>query len=62
MSKKRITIERTEQWEYTASGFGMEVVGPSAVEAELKLLRKKLKIGKPEISCCCRVAYVKEEI
>lgn len=37
---KKITIDRTEQWEYTAYGYDMEATGSSEMSAELNLLRK----------------------
>jgi hypothetical protein len=37
---KKIIIERTEQWEYTAYGYGIEATGSSEMSAELNLLRR----------------------
>ena len=37
---KEIKIERTEQWEYTAYGYGFEATGTSDQSAENHLLRK----------------------
>ena len=36
----KVTIKRTEQWEYTAYGYGEEGKGSSEISAELNLLRK----------------------
>lgn len=37
---KRVTFKRTEQWEWTAYGYGEEGRGSSEVSAERNLLRK----------------------
>ncbi len=36
----KVTIKRTEQWEYTAWGYGEVATGGSEMSAELNLLRK----------------------
>jgi hypothetical protein len=58
MANKRIKIKRTEQWEYTAYGYGEEGTGSSEVSAERNLLRKvvkklqkELKKAKEELAC-----------
>tara|TARA_Y100000310_G_scaffold344334_1_gene456508 strand:- start:1159 stop:1347 length:189 start_codon:yes stop_codon:yes gene_type:complete len=38
--KYDIEIHRTEQWEYTATGFGKTAEGSDSNSAELNLLRK----------------------
>lgn len=42
-NKPEITVERTEQWEYTAYGYGMFSTASSEEMAELYLLRKVVK-------------------
>ena len=46
---KRITIKRTEHWEWTAYGYGEEGTGSSEVSAERNLLRKVVKNLKKEL-------------
>ena len=36
--KQQIKIERTEQWEYTAYGYGMSATGSSEISAKANLL------------------------
>ncbi len=43
---KEIKIYRTEQWEWTAYGYGEEATGGSESDAELNLLRKVVKKNK----------------
>lgn len=40
--KSKVSIDRTEQWEYTAYGYGNMATGSSEQSAELNLLRKVL--------------------
>lgn len=54
---KEITIDRTEQWEYTASGYGMAATACSEEIAELNLLRKVVDKLEDEISTLELDAY-----
>jgi len=46
---KTIRIERTEQWEYTAYGYGMSTTGSSEINAERNLLRKVVDMLEKDI-------------
>lgn len=41
--KNKVDITRTEQWEYTATGFGMSATGTSELSAERNLLRRVIE-------------------
>jgi hypothetical protein len=43
MPKSKVTIKRTEQWEWTATGYDKKGTGGSETTAELDLLRKVVK-------------------
>jgi hypothetical protein len=45
----KVKIRRTEQWEWTATGYGEEATGGSEMSAELHLLRKVVKKFEKEL-------------
>jgi len=47
---KQVKIDRTEQWEWTAEGYGCIATGGSETTAELNLLRKVVKKLRREIT------------